>query len=715
MMKAKIRRRTRIDVNSVACNRCKSRKQKCTGNFSTGKPCLGCERANVACEYSKKKTPYYVKSLEKRIKYLEQLLKQEKGGNAEVDNGLAIFDQSYTESPVVEENEEEEEEEEEEDEEEVVLKNAKKIANKGNSNLGADVLTKCAALFPLKDDMEPLYVGSSGLNIASLLQENLKLEIADSLKFSNIQKDIYQSTTLNEYVSRSLDDLLYDGIKLNQFVETYISRIHNKYPFLRRDDIYELHNNRESYLKSGKAHDNKTDMLNSFILLMIYAIGSMMVSRKTNQPGMSNPSYENDDFVFFTSAIKLDLSVVFKHKGILNIHSMLLTVLYQLRLPNGPVIWDMIGFALRLCVSFGFHRKNIDLLHQRPLVYQQRMLTFWSAYSLERTISSSFGRPFTLSDLDIDVDLPINIDESITDGSLLIKEYYLTLKDRKSKNVTSRMQAIHHFKFVKIESEIQNKIYRVDTEFESIPREEINDIILKMKQWASDIPPSSSAEYDYYLYLFNKQIRFLLQPFLCKLKQDDPLFVECIEAASTVCQLSKRMYQNTKTRLSFIALQTVFLSGVTMVYGLLSRKFAWNFSISEGVRCCSDVLFSVAQRAYTCGIFSEIFEKLVAMVQENDKGNDRDCNDKNTFRVGGRIDLFGQDELRKNVHDTHRKENLEVFNEISLKDENLKEFENLFDFANLDFLGTNKLDALVKRTSTSAQFIEQDTFMGFFE
>lgn len=699
-------RRKRVDVNSVACNRCKSRKQKCTGDFSRGEPCLGCKRANVTCEYSKKKTPNYVKSLEQKIMYLEQLLKKEREDNVEPKKGLTTIDQLISERYSVEEGEEEEE---------VDLNNVRKCANEKNSTLEADVLTKCAALFPLKDDMEPLYVGSSGLNIASLLQANLKLEIADSLKFNNIPKGIDQSRTLNEYVCRSLDDLLYDETKLNQFVETYISRIHNKYPFLSRENIAELHNNREFYLKNDKIYENKTDILNSFILLMIYAIGSMMVSRKTNQPGISNPSYENDDFVFFTSAMKLDLSVVFKHKGILNIHSMLLTVLYQLRLPNGPVIWDMIGFALRLCVSFGFHRKNIDLLHQKPLVYQQRMLTFWSAYSLERTISGSFGRPFTLSDRDIDVDLPINIDESITDDSLLIKEYYLTLKDRKSKNLTSRMQAIHHFRFVKIESEIQNKIYRVDIEFENIPRGEIKDLILKMKEWASDIPPSTSAEYDYYLYLFNKQIRFLLQPFLCKLRQDDPLFVECIEAASTVCQLSKRMYQNTKTRLSFIALQTVFLSGVTMIYGLLSKKTAWNFSISEGVRCCSDVLFSVAQRAYTCGIFSELFEKLVAMVQEKEKANDQHCNGDKAFNIGGKMDLFGQNELRRNVHDTHQRENLEIFNEISLEDENLKELENLFDFANLDFLGTQKLDALVKRTSANRQFIEEDTFMGFFE
>ncbi|KAG0682722.1 hypothetical protein C6P40_003447 [Pichia californica] len=576
----------------------------------------------------------------------------------------------------------------------------------------ADILTKCAALFPLKDDMEPLYVGSSGLNIASLLQAHLKLEIADALQKNSFPTSSNYDAKLNDYVSRSLDDLLYEESKLNYFVETYAMTIHKKYPFLNYKDIISLHKNREYLLRNDKVHNEKIDIIHSFILLMVYAIGSMMVSRNINQIGISNPSYKNDNFVFFTSAMKLDLSVVFEHKSVLNIHSMLLTVIYQLRLPNGPVIWDMIGFALRLCVNFGFHRKNINLLHTKPFDYQQRILTFWSTYSLERSVSSSFGRPFSLSDRDIDVDLPIDIDESVVDESLIKKEYF---KGHSNVNsiVTSRTHAIHHFKFIQIESEIQNQIYRVDVEVNDIPKEEIYKLISKMKQWASTIPPSSSSDYDYYLYLYNKQIRYLIQPFLSKLTKDDSLFIECMTAASTVCQLNKRIYQNTKIRLSFISLQTVFLSGVTLIYGLLSKKVNWNFSVSEGLRCCSGVLFSVAQRAYTCAIFSEIFEKLVTMVHEKEIVNEKEKNNGVTLKFNEIHDLFGQNELRQNVHDSHSKENLEVFNEISLKDENLRELENLFDFTNLDLLGTDKLDELVKKTSSSTQFLEDNIFLEF--
>lgn len=723
----KVGKRRRSDLNLIACNRCKTRKQKCTGDFTTGRRCLGCERANLSCEYSEKRNPNYVQVLEQRVAHLEGML-QKLQEEKIMDNNINTVDaRNINEKEAICHDD---------------MGNISRMYINGdtNENLGTifknsfletssdkssspdiieslsdnSVLTKCATLFPLKDDMEPLYVGSSGLNIASLLQAHLKLELAESLKVNNPPPSASNlDSTINEYVTISFDDLLNDDSKLKQYVEIYISRVHYRYPFLLKSTILQLHENRDYYLKTSKIHKKKKNILNSFILLMIYAIGSMIIGKKSNQFGISDPSFRNDNFLFFTNAMKLDLSIIFEHKSILNIHAMLLTVIYQLRLPNGPVIWDMVGFALRLCVNFGFHRKNIDLLHRKPLDYQQRTLTFWSTYSLERSISGSFGRPFSLSDRDIDVNLPIDIDESIVDGQLLIEQYYLELNNKvKFEKVTSLTQAIHNFKFKKIESQIQNEIYRVDVEINDIPRDKINSLILQMKEWVAAIPPSlTSIDYDYYLYLFNKQIRCLVQPFLSKLDKNDILFRECMKGSLTVCQLTKRMYQNTKIRLSFISLQTVFLSGVTLIYGILSKKINWNFDTSEGLRCCSSILFSVAQRATTCKIFSEIFEKLVTMVRKEageETANDDGLNDQ--VENSDSLDLFGQNCLKKNVHDSHSKENLEIFNEITNKDNNLKELENIFNFGNLDILGTKQLDDIIKKASSTKLF-DDDFFL----
>lgn len=692
-------KRSRSDVNSVACNRCKSRKQKCTGDSIAGNRCLNCERANAVCEYSVKRSPNYIKLLEARVSQLEKELVKKDNEMKESREGHPPPEKvlNHTETHNV-------------------------VSPSPNGVVSvSDVafLTKCAALFPLKDDMEPLYVGSSGLNIASLLQAHLKLELADSLRSSPFAK-VSPKYVPNELALNSLNDLLNDEKRLHLYIDNYILKIHNKYPFLSTETIFKLHENRHSFISSDNANLKEEHILSSFIILMVYAIGSMLTGKQyPNHHGTSEPSIKHDNVLLFTTAIKLNLSVIFEHKNIHNIHCMLLVVVYQLRLPNGAVIWDMIEFALRLCVSFGFHRKNHNLLHERPIDYQFRVLTFWSTYSLERTISSSFGRPFSLADRDIDVELPVNIDESIVDDGLIIQEYYNRVNGVQiPEDLTSRSQAIHNFKFKIIESEIQSELYRVDLHYIEVPRAKINSIIIKMKHWAKTIPVSvSSSEYDYYLYLFNKQIRYLIQPFLHRLDKNDPLFTECMNSSLTICKLSKRMHHNTRTRFSFVALQAVFLSGVTLIYGLLSSKLNWNFSISEGLRCCSSILFSVSERTPTCGIFSEIFEKLVSQVEQSEKSKSMFATENNSasnIHNEELIDLFGQENLRRNVQESHRRENLANFDEISQSNHNLKELQTMFDFTNLDMLGSEKIDEMIKKTYRGEDHVDERIFFSLF-
>lgn len=697
---AKVSKATRIDLNKVACIRCQSRKQKCTGDILTGKKCKNCEKANVNCEYSQKRNPNYIKILESKINHLESIL-------ASKENEL-IF---KTESPTQIQRHDES------------IKHIDSYSDRSSvsdhiSMNDGSVLTKCAALFPLKDDMEPLYVGSSGLNIASLLQAHLKLELSETLRQQQKQTtSIEHNKLINDKVIISFDTLLEDKKKLDLYVDNYLFKMHIKYPFLKMDYITEAHENRLVYLKNVNKQQTKSETIKSFTLLMVYAIGSMLTGKQQpHHHGTSEPSMKNDNFLFFTTAMKLNLSVIFEGKSINNIHCMLLVVIYQLRLPNGPVIWDIIESALRLCVSFGFHRKNLQLLHEKPVEYQYRTLTFWSTYSLERSISGSFGRPYSLSDRDIDVDMPINIDESVFDNNTIIEEYYTNIRKGFVVNkLTSRSQAIHNFKFKRIESDIQNEIYRVDLPIDHIPREKINMFIEKMKEWTNTIPQSlSSNDFDYYLYLFNKQIRYLIQPYLSQLSNDDPLFIECMKSSLTVCQLSKRMDHNTKSRFSFIALQTIFLSGATLIYGLLSEKLKWNFSISEGLRCCSSILFSVAERTGACEIFSRLFEKLVNMVEENQQSkiNNKTVKEDDIF-INNNFDLFGQNNLKKHVQDLHKKENLQFFNEILKTDGSDVDLESLFCFPNLDLLGTNRIDDIIKKTSRDTKFIDDELYFGF--
>lgn len=56
---------------------------------------------------------------------------------------------------------------------------------------------------------------------------------------------------------------------------------------------------------------------------------------------------------------------------------------------------------MRICIELGFHRKS-RATTRIGIDAELRKRVFWSCYGLDRQISILLGRPFALSDRDID-------------------------------------------------------------------------------------------------------------------------------------------------------------------------------------------------------------------------------------------------------------------------------------------------------------------------
>jgi hypothetical protein len=74
-----------------------------------------------------------------------------------------------------------------------------------------------------------------------------------------------------------------------------------------------------------------------------------------------------------------------------------------------PQIWYLVGIIVRLCCSLGLHRKVPPPQARRmsPYILQLRRRIFWAAYTLDRMMAMSLGRPSGISDSDIDIELPL--------------------------------------------------------------------------------------------------------------------------------------------------------------------------------------------------------------------------------------------------------------------------------------------------------------------
>lgn len=302
-------------------------------------------------------------------------------------------------------------------------------------------------------------------------------------------------------------------------------------------------------------------------------------------------------------------------RSIENIEAMVLLVVYHLRTASSHGMWYMIGLAMRTAIDLGLHRKANEI-NMDPFTAQMRRRLFWVVYYLERVVSMSLGRPFSISDRHIDLDLPLDVDDDIQDPALLAAP-------QPHSKPTSLTFAIYLFRLRRIDSRIQHKIYRADRALSSL-RPKMDPLYLELEEWKeSALLRFSGADLDYPMLHYNRAVRLLIQPFLPLLPITDPYYHICLRAAGEICQSHKRLHQTLEYGHSFLAVQTVFMAGITLLYALWTHTDqVWSVRMSNDIRACSTVLFVMGERAAWVKKYRDAFELLVNAAMEKLQGNE---------------------------------------------------------------------------------------------
>jgi len=125
---------------------------------------------------------------------------------------------------------------------------------------------------------------------------------------------------------------------------------------------------------------------------------------------------------------------------------------------------------------------------------EMRKRLFWSCYTMDRQISIPLGRPFSISDRDIDVAFPLDVDESCQDLKILEQAAKLDSSTPRAES-TSLTAFLHILRLRRIESSIQQSIYRVDERID-VTDTEIDEYLCRLENWKSMIPLDAKAQYD---------------------------------------------------------------------------------------------------------------------------------------------------------------------------------------------------------------------------
>ncbi|KKK27151.1 hypothetical protein ARAM_005052 [Aspergillus rambellii] len=225
-------------------------------------------------------------------------------------------------------------------------------------------------------------------------------------------------------------------------------------------------------------------------------------------------------------------------------------------------------------------------------------------YYLERVVSMSLGRPFSISDRDIDLPLPIDVDDDVRDPGLLPPDS----SSPNNKRITTLTFSIQLSKLRRIDSHIQHKIYRADP---------------------AALERFSGSDLDYPILHYNRAVRLLIQPFLPSLPLTDPYYHICLRAAGDACQAHKRLPQTLEYGHSFLTVQTVFMAGITLLSALWTHTDrVWSVQMSNDIRACSTVLFVMGgggggkRAAWVKKKYRDAFEHLVNAAMEKLEGSE---------------------------------------------------------------------------------------------
>ncbi|KAI1335982.1 fungal-specific transcription factor domain-containing protein [Xylariaceae sp. FL0016] len=587
------RKPAKRDRVALACQRCKTRKQKCDGQRPA---CASCARLSIKCVYIVPLVPaagekkLYIKALEQRVAELESCLTS-LGHAGPGNDHLARLAQTSSSQPQT-----------------MLPGNASNQAvqpmRQSSEDDGNDILL---AVRDLSLSASGHYVGaSSNITIGRVLSsvvhsqrsanpyghdEQASLEGDDPAPksvYSTNQGDVMGVPILSPSVATRL-------------MQGWFRHIATRYPVIHSARLIELHNNR----------DNLTDDYERAILHIIYAVsGRWLESAGEMGHFFSDQHY---DLAFE------EIDTILRMRDSRTVDYLLLMALYCTRAPRDPGAWTYVGAAMRLCVELGLHRRP-----RRPQLTVEGEMNkrrFWTAYFLDRDISIAIGRPPSLSDHDIDAELPFDIDENTLDQDF-IQQAAMRVTDTPMNPPTTLTSFIHRTRLKKIESEIQHIVYRVDNT-NQVPDNTVNMFLDQLNSWKDAIPydsknyvhtPDTAYEgMEFYTIHYHRCVRFLLYPKLAEIPGNMHYLRLCADACAGIIADYRRLHHIFPVGFSALSIQSVFLAGLTLIY------CAWlaptNFlSVDGALTDCQILLYIVTERYPSARKYRDVFERIKASI-----------------------------------------------------------------------------------------------------
>lgn len=557
----------------AACCSCQKRRKKCDGKYPS---CSACERLGLECTViyhptGKEIRKDYLESLEKTIKELESKvyfasLSSKSSSTSDSSGSVNSVSPSFSSSSGI----------------------------RYPPTLKADKdLTDEVGYISLSAAGDPYYIGeTSAYSIAKVINSSIDCYSGIS-KRTRAHKSNHGDELPFKFPSKKIAE---------ELLNCYKKSVQCQYPFLDWPFVEKCYD----IMIVKKSHDTFAN----FFIFMIFAIASQIQNAaNNNKPSGYTKSYYMK--AFETANAVLDVV------NLRTVQAFLLMAVFSQKMPDGVSGWQAIGLAIRTSIVSGLHRKaykrKTEIMSNEQLELQDlKSRVFWSAYGIERINGLVLGRPFSISDTDIDAPFPVENKET--------------------------MVACHVVKLRRIQSNIYTFIYK-PVQLLDAPNEIDTtrvEILIELNEWMKTFPYKDNAlstfeTNNWSLISYHNSILLLLRPVILeisKLKQNSPTrffewFKVFAESASAICINYKNMYLKKKLSYTWLAMHCCFVAGISFLYciwldrSLKVLRWKGQCLVYETISACQTILYVLAERWESASVFRDSFERLANIVKLN--------------------------------------------------------------------------------------------------
>ncbi|KAK8866076.1 hypothetical protein IAR55_001227 [Kwoniella newhampshirensis] len=335
-------------------------------------------------------------------------------------------------------------------------------------------------------------------------------------------------------------------------------------------------------------------------VLLVLAIGASSLPRSSSLYHQLNPRAEM--FVHAAMPYMANEEAV---SGLTKLQIMLTHLIYAMY-NNAANVWDLSGAAMRLAAELGLHHEHgssatVDVTHHLEKDMGRRL--FWIAYSIDRMSSTALLRPPSIPDAWINAGFP-----SIYDDSLISETEIVPGEPSPFKTTP-----IHIFQIRILQSEILSRLLTSSTasacpQVTTVPitsrpppDEWYDEMIRRLEIWRELLPEGKGlTSIEWRRLQYHSTITLLFRPSPANRNPSREAVKRTMMSAIQTIKIYKDMYRMGRVDFPWVTMHAFFLQGVTYIDTLWrARHNNWDIAPPYidallDVQVCSSMLEALA-------------------------------------------------------------------------------------------------------------------------